>query len=97
MDAPEQGERGEAREYLTLVVVEKSIYLDIDEMNWSDVYGRVVSMVDVGFNTTHLIDVNVGLIAQHFGTVWDHRNKFDPSFGPFSHPRLLRTTNHGLS
>ncbi|MEJ5292449.1 MAG: thermonuclease family protein [Candidatus Methanosuratincola sp.] len=52
LNAPELGEDGsyEARDYLSSLVWQKTVYLDVDDKYRTDIYGRLVCVVYVDYN-----------------------------------------------
>ncbi len=54
------------------------MYLDVDDLYGSDVYGRVVAVVYVRHNATHLLNVNEALLEAGLAAVADFPNEFDP-------------------
>jgi len=80
INAPEVGEKGsiEARDYLSSLVRQKTVYLDIDDMNRTDKYGRLVCVVYVDYNSTHYLNVNKALIDGGYAEIKDYPNEFDP-------------------
>lgn len=81
INAPEVGQPGarEATAYLTFLVHRKLVYLDIDDIHGSDRYGRVVAVVYVRHNATHLLNVNAALVDAGHARVWEFPKKFDPA------------------
>lgn len=84
INAPEVGEAGaqEATAFLTSLVGSRVVYLDIDDVHRSDPYGRIVAVVYVRHNSTHLLNVNAILVTYGHVDVWDHSNEFDPVIWP---------------
>ncbi len=80
IDTPEVGEPGarEATNYLTSLVQGHQVYLDVDDLERTDRYGRIVAIVYVRHNATHLLNVNQALIEAGLARLGDHRNEFDP-------------------
>lgn len=81
VDTPESGEWGfsEASQALRDLIDNKKVYLDIDDIGWTDRYGRLVCLVYVDYNSTHYLNVNAALLAGHYASLWDHYNEFDPN------------------
>ncbi len=81
INAPEIGQSGaqEATEYLAFLVFDQLVYLDMDDVHGTDVYGRTVAMVYVQYNATHLINVNQALLDAGLAVVDDFPNEFDPA------------------
>ncbi len=80
IDTPEVGEPGarEAANYLTSLVQGRQVYLDVDDLQRTDRYGRIVAIAYVRHNATHLLNVNQALIEAGLARLDDHRNEFDP-------------------
>ncbi|MFX1236429.1 MAG: thermonuclease family protein [Promethearchaeota archaeon] len=81
IDTPESGESGyqEAKDFLTSLIYNQHVYLDIDNLTQTDPYGRFVAVTYVRHNSTHLINVNEALVYYNFASIWDHAdNEFDP-------------------
>ena len=82
INAPEYGEAGyaAAKSLLISLVYNKTVYLDIDDISRTDPYGRLVCVVFVDYNTTHVSNINKALLEEGVVTVWDHTdNEFNPS------------------
>lgn len=81
IDTPEVGQSGarEAMEYLTLLVHRKLVLLDIDDTRGKDRYGRVVAVVYLRHNVTHLLNVNEALLSAGLANLADFPNEFDPA------------------
>ncbi len=80
IDTPEVGEPGarEATDYLASLVLGRQVYLDVDDLERTDRYGRIVAIAYVRHNATHLLNVNQALIEAGLARLDDHRNEFDP-------------------
>ncbi len=81
INTPETGETGyqEAKDFLTSLIHEKHVYLDIDNQTQTDPYGRFVAVTYVRHNSTHLLNVNEALVYYNHASIWDFTNNdFDP-------------------
>lgn len=81
INTPEVGELGanEATNALISLVGGKMVYLDIDDVSRTDTYGRLVCIVYVDYNSTHVENVNKALLVEGVAVIWDHENnEFDP-------------------
>ncbi len=80
IDTPEVGEPGarEATNYLASLVQGRQVYLDVDDLEETDRYGRIVAIAYVRHNATHLLNVNQALLEAGLARLDDHRNEFDP-------------------
>ena len=80
IDAPEPGEPGseEAADLLVSLVLAKEVFLDIDDVYGTDIYGRFVCVVYVRHNATHLLNVNKALLDTGVVIVSHYNNEFTP-------------------
>lgn len=80
IDTPESGEPGArgATVYLTSLIQRRSVYLDIDDLYGTDRYDRVVAVVYVRHNATHLLNVNMALWQTGLAKLVDFHNEFSP-------------------
>jgi len=81
VDTPEKGESGyyEAKNFLTSLLYNKQVYLDIDDVYETDKYGRLVCVVYVSHNTTHFKNINKALLVEGYAVIWNFNNEFNPS------------------
>jgi len=81
VNAPERGELGyyEAKNALKSLVLGKKVYLDVDSVSVMDRYNRLVCVVYVRYNRTHLLNVNKWLLDNGYVELKDYYNEFDPS------------------
>ncbi|MEM2125749.1 MAG: thermonuclease family protein [Candidatus Methanosuratincola sp.] len=79
LNAPELGEEGsyEARDYLSSLILHKTVYLDVDDKYRKDTYGRLVCVVYVDYNSTHYLNVNKALIEGGYAEARDYNNEFN--------------------
>ncbi len=84
IDAPEYYEAGyqEAKDYLTGLIAGQAVYLDIDDVYGTDIYGRWVAVVYVRHNSTHLLNVNQAMLDAGHAVIWDFLNEFNPATWP---------------
>ncbi|MEM1844717.1 MAG: thermonuclease family protein [Ignisphaera sp.] len=82
IDAPELGtlEGERAREALINLVHRYGYraYLDVDNVYVMDRYNRIVAVVYLRYNETHLINVNKWLVENGYASIDDYRNQFNP-------------------
>ncbi len=80
VNTPEVGRLGarEATDYLSSLIRNRVVYLDVDDLYGSDVYGRVVAVVYVRHNATHLLNVNEALLEAGLAAEADFPNEFNP-------------------
>lgn len=84
IDTPETGQPGysESKEAMRAYTEGKRVYLDVDEEDVDDNYQRLVAVVWVRHNSTHLINVNRALVEADLAVVDDFPNEFDPETWP---------------
>ncbi|MEE9378369.1 MAG: thermonuclease family protein [Candidatus Lokiarchaeia archaeon] len=81
IDAPESYEPGydEATNYLSSLVYNKEVYVDEDNKTGVDPYGRMVAVIYVYHNDTHLKNVNKAILTAGHAEIWDFdNNEFNP-------------------
>jgi len=81
VDAPEHYEEGYsgARDFLISLVQNKTVYLDIDDIHRKDQYDRLVCVVYVDYNSSHVMNVNKALLEEEVAVVKNYTdNEFDP-------------------
>ncbi|MBN1215649.1 MAG: thermonuclease family protein [Candidatus Lokiarchaeota archaeon] len=80
IDAPEQNNEGyqESKGYVMSLVLNHEVYLDIDDIFRTDVYGRLVAVVYLRYNSTFLININKALLNSNNAQIMDYYNEFDP-------------------
>ena len=81
IDTPEQGESGydEATNFISSLIYQKTVYIDVDDVYGTDVYGRVVAVVYVYHDADHLKNVNKALLDSGHAEIWNFDNEFNPS------------------
>jgi len=83
IDAPDPGTPGgdQAKNALTQLLASYGgvVYLDIDDKYGVDGYGRIVAVVYVRYNSTHLLNVNKWLVDNGYAQIKNYDNEFDPS------------------
>ena len=81
VNAPEVGQPGfqQAKDFLNATVGDKEVYLDIDNVYRTDIYGRTVCVVYVRHNDTYLLNLNEALLEAHLAVLDDFENEFNPS------------------
>jgi endonuclease YncB( thermonuclease family) len=81
IDAPESYEAGftEATDALAGWVDGRQVFLDVDDDGVEDSYRRLVAVVYVRLDATHLVNVNEALMEDGFAVESDYSNQFDPS------------------
>lgn len=93
IDTPESGEFGyyEAGKYLSDLIYQKKVYLDIDDIYTYDYDGtgnRLVCLVYVPFNETHYINVNKALLVSRHAVTYDFYNEFMPNEWSLFTPKI---------
>jgi len=81
VDTPERGQVGfyEASEFLSILIYNKKVYLDIDDIHVYDTHGsRLVCLVYVDFNSTHYLNVNEALLVSNLARISNYDNEFSP-------------------
>jgi endonuclease YncB( thermonuclease family) len=90
INTPERNEPGynEAKEALRRLVEGKKVFLDVDNVNVMDSYQRLVAVVYVQHNSTHVLNVNLWLVTNGYAAFRDFNNEFNPAtwnlYTPFS-------------
>ncbi len=82
VDAPESYEPGfdEASDTLAGLIGSREVYLDIDDVSRTDRFGRLVCVVYVRHNSTHVLNVNKAMVDKGRAAVSDFtNNEFKPS------------------
>ncbi len=81
INAPEIGQPGAqaATDYLTSLALNETVYLDVDDVYGTDVYGRMVAVVYVRHNATSLLNLNKALLEAGLAVLDDFPNEFDPA------------------
>jgi len=80
IDAPDAGEAGKeaATNYLSSLIYQKTVYIDIDDVYGTDVYGRIVAVLYVYYDANHVKNVNKAMLDSGHATIWNFDNEFDP-------------------
>jgi hypothetical protein len=80
IDAPDEGEPGkdEATNYISSLIYQKNVYVDIDDVYGTDVYGRIVAVLYVYYDASHVKNVNKAMIDSGHAVIWNFENEFDP-------------------
>jgi len=81
VDTPERGQVGfyEASEFLNILIYNKKVYLDIDDIHVYDTHGsRLVCLVYLDFNSTHYLNVNEALLESNLARISNYDNEFSP-------------------
>lgn len=81
IDTAEVGEPGarQATDYLASLIFNRLVYLDVDDRNGRDTYDRLVAVVYVRHNNTHLLNVNMAMLQAGLAEIVDYPNEFEPS------------------
>ena len=57
----------------------KHVYIDVDDVTTYDNYGRVVAVVYLPVNSTHVLNVNYYMVENGYAEIWDFtNNEFNP-------------------
>jgi len=81
VNTPEVGEPGykEAKDALTGLLLNRKVYLDIDDLYVMDRYNRLICLVFVDYNSTHVLNVNKWLLENGYAEISDYPNEFNPN------------------
>ena len=81
INAPELNEAGgqEAKNALTNLVLNKKVYLDVDDLYVMDRYNRLICVVFIDYNSTHVLNVNKWLVENGYAQIVDYGNEFNPN------------------
>ncbi|RLG16595.1 hypothetical protein DRN63_04025 [Nanoarchaeota archaeon] len=81
VNTPEVGEPGykEAKDALTSLLLNRKVYLDIDDLYVMDRYNRLICLVFVDYNSTHVLNVNKWLLENGYAEISDYPNEFNPN------------------
>jgi len=92
IDAPESYETGytSSSNALSSWVLGKTVYLDVDDIYQTDIYGRLVCVVYVTYGSGYL-NVNHQLVLDGYAETLDYSNEFDPSV--WGTPGVIDTSN----
>lgn len=64
---------------LESLVKDRTVLLDVDDVEVFDRYGRIVAVTYVEYNRTHVLNVNKWMVETGKAMIWDHRNEFNPT------------------
>jgi len=80
INCPEVGDPGsyEATEFLTSLIYNRRVYLDIDDYYTTGPYGRLICLVYVDYNSTHYLNVNEALLETNMAYTSNYDNEFEP-------------------
>ena len=81
MDSPERGQTGfeEATDALEVMIGGRGVFLDVDDKG-STSFGRLICVVYVRYNSTHVLNVNKAIVDQGRAVVDDFaNNEFNPA------------------
>ena len=80
INAPElrEIEGQKAKEFMINLCLGKIVYLDIDDIYVTDKYGRIIAIVYLPYNETHVVNVNMLLVVKKYAELRDYPNEFDP-------------------
>jgi endonuclease YncB( thermonuclease family) len=96
VNTPEREQVGyqEAKDYVAGLVEGKTVYLDIDDKYTTDTSGnRLVAVIYVSYNSTHYLNLNKALLQNHYATIWDHDNEFNPANWNLFESKTITTPN----
>ena len=80
IDAPDAGEAGKeaATNFISSLIYQKTVYVDIDDVYGTDKYGRIVAVLYVYYDADHVKNVNKAMLDAGHATIWNFDNEFDP-------------------
>lgn len=80
IDAPDAGEAGKeaATNYISSLIYQKTVYVDIDDVYGTDVYGRIVAVLYVYYDADNVKNVNKAMLDAGHATICNFDNEFDP-------------------
>jgi len=80
INAPELGEAGgqEAKDAFTNLILNKKVYLDVDDLYVMDRYNRLICVAFIDYNSTHVLNVNKWLVENGYAQIIDYKNEFNP-------------------
>lgn len=98
VDAPERGESGyyTAKDRLDSFVNGKTVYLDIDDLYGTGPYDRLICVVYVIHNSTHLVNVNKALVLEGAVVIDNYDNEFNPYVWSLYVQRSQEPQNHSV-
>ena len=68
-----------AKQALQNLLDNKYVYIDVDDITTYDKYGRVVAVVYIPVNSTHVLNVNYYMVVNGYAEIWDFvDNEFNP-------------------
>ena len=80
INCPEVGQPGsyEATEFLSGLIYNRRVYLDIDDYYTTGPYGRLICLVYVNYNSTHYLNVNEAFLEYNMAYISNYDNEFEP-------------------
>jgi len=83
IDCPESGEAGSAAatQYISSLIYQKEVYVDIDDITGKDPYDRWVAVIYVYYDDDNLKNVNKAMLVAGHADIWDFDNN---EFNPYS-------------
>jgi len=67
-----------AKKALTMLVEDRFCSLDIDDIYVYDKYGRIIAVLYLPLNKTHVLNINMWLILSGYAVVVNYKNEFNP-------------------
>ena len=67
-----------AKEFMKSLVYGGRLYLDIDDLYIYGRYGRVIAVLYLPINATHLLNINLYLVEKGYAVIRDYPNEFRP-------------------
>ncbi|MCK4383160.1 MAG: thermonuclease family protein [Candidatus Lokiarchaeota archaeon] len=76
IDAPESDINAE--NYLSSLIYDKFVYVDIDDIYGKGYYDRWICVVYVRHNSTHVLNVNYAMVLNGYAVIDNYYNEFNP-------------------
>jgi len=76
IDAPESDIN--AKNYLSSLIYDKFVYVDIDDIYGKGYYDRWICVVYVRHNSTHVLNVNYAMVLNGYAVIDNYYNEFNP-------------------
>jgi LPXTG-motif cell wall-anchored protein len=98
INSPEfnQGGYAQAKNALSSLILNKQIYLDIDDVYRKDQYGRYVCVCYVKSSSSQYLNVNKYLVSNGFAVIQNYDNEFSPFSWSLYYPVGSNGGNGGL-
>ncbi|MBD3215498.1 MAG: hypothetical protein GF311_23005, partial [Candidatus Lokiarchaeota archaeon] len=80
INCPELGDPGadEATQFLTSLIYNKDVFIDIDDIYGTGPYGRIIAVVYVYYDDNYFQNINQALLDAGHAVITDYDNEFNP-------------------